>query len=175
MTKYLKSKFGDDFHSKLTTREVDGEFIKQIENEIIQFEKKNNNNSKNKSINKIITTSNKCKIDLEKSPKKKVFNNFTKVYSGYFDPTLQRGGRSSVTQKLGHLINCNGKTKSTNKSQIKHRLDKSVDRSMYNYREFPYGWTSMKEYFVSNDNGVNKISRNSKSCGKLLSLSQTIE
>lgn len=105
LTQYLKTKLGDDFHNKLTTKDVSEEFLNRVELELSHFQNLFNSNTGSSSRSGKITASRPATGKSTKSElhapitNNKIFVNYTNPYPNYFDSTLQKGGKSVYESK----------------------------------------------------------------------------
>jgi hypothetical protein len=124
-----------------------------VENEIKKYESMTNNTNSSKSFE------GKSRQRIKLNSPKKSFNNYTKPYTYFFDPKLQQGGESSIIiPKRNNSKNKKNKSANISKeythmrTDSKGRVDFSPEKKVYNYREFPHGWCSLKDFFNSNLN-----------------------
>lgn len=168
IAKILKRKYGENFEKKLVDKDSNIEFIRLIESEVqdlFQKEKERKSiikerlaaNKSKRSFKKVSSEkrsmSPKYTSDSENMQRKKIFNHHTKKNSSYFDPKLQQGGESSIPRKnqTNSLDNIKLSRENSNGKNNKNmnRLSTDPSSKIYNYREFPRGWNSLKEFFVS--------------------------
>jgi hypothetical protein len=150
LTQYLKSKLGDDFHNKLTTKDVSEDFLNRVELELSHFQKLFNSNSGTSRPATGKSIKSEYQSPINKTPKNKIFVNFTNPYPDYFDATLQKGGKSVYESK--------NLSKSCSNSSLNLKRPNSVSRGVHtpmskdiNHKQFPYGWTSMNENYVKQE------------------------
>jgi len=139
MNYFLKKKFGENYHLKLTDKEIDSQFLNKINNEVIHFDEKENfklNNFDMKEINKCIKTLSPKQFDFsgEYHSKKKPFNNLTKKYPSFFNSNNQYGSESEIFKKR-HLEGFSCKKDNSksclNKSDFTSKIGNNIN--IYNY------------------------------------------
>jgi hypothetical protein len=172
-----EERFGKDYFAKLLSNPDDNfinslnSFINELEKydylgeNSIEFQKGtiDTEASNKKSNRSYYTLTNNSEILKKKNSSqfrpagnfsKRVFNKYTCPYGQFFDPSLQRGGKSIYSDRENHCnttetsnqtLSPKGKKKARNKST--DRIDYEFDKKVYTYKEIP--WTSAQDFFFN--------------------------
>lgn len=133
MNYFLKKKYGENYHSKLTENELDSELLNKINNEILNFNEKESFKSNNfdmREIKNCLKSLSPKQFDFsgEYHPKKKPFSNLTKKSPDFFDSNIQYGGESEVL-KPKNFLNFNSLRRNSKSpfKKSKHKLSSSIN------------------------------------------------